>query len=61
MFDVVTAKQIFLERVGGDPHQYIKLDDISQFDDSDKYAVSYFDRGKFNLRTFRVDPRSQDA
>lgn len=61
MFDVVTAKQIFVERVGGDPRQYIKIDDISELENSDMYAVSYFDLGKFNLRTFRVDPRSQDA
>ena len=38
--------------IGGGPDQYIKVKEVQQNDKGDKYALAYFDDGKFKLRTF---------
>ena len=50
----------FEEKVGGDPSQYIKLKDIEQNSRGDKFAMAYFDDGKFRIRTFGRESRTAD-
>ena len=55
MFDLKTTEKVFEEKVGGDPDQYIKMKELAQNEVGDKYALVYFDDGKFRLRTFGRD------
>ena len=52
MYDLVTFEQKFEEKIGGDENQYIKCKDIEQNSEGTKYALAYYDDGKFRIRTF---------
>ena len=49
MYDIETYKLMFEDVIKG---TYIKIKDIEQNDAGTKYAVTYFDDGKFRLKTF---------
>ena len=57
-FSLDTHEQIFEEMVGGGETQYVKVKEVEQNEESDKFAYVYFDDGKFRLRYFaRDDPK----
>lgn len=52
MYDLESQNITFKEKVGGKPHQYIKLNQVTQNESGTLFAVCYFDDGKFRIRTF---------
>ena len=50
----------FEEKIGGGPNQYIKLKEVEQSSDGKKYAIVYNDDGKFFLRTFGKETRTEE-
>jgi len=52
MYSLTTLQQLFQEKYGGEPHQYIKMKEVAQNATGDIYAMTYFDNGNFRLRTF---------
>ena len=59
MFDLETYEQVFEEKIGGNPKDYIKLKEIEQNSSGKKYALVYFNDGVFKLRTFERKERSE--
>jgi hypothetical protein len=55
MYSLTTSVKVFEEMIGGESHQYIKMKEVAQNEVGDKYALVYFDDGKFKLRTFGRD------
>lgn len=55
MYSLTTSAKVFEEIIGGKPDQYIKMKEVAQNEVGDKYALVYFDDGKFLLRTFTRD------
>ena len=53
-------KLVFEEKVGGGEDQYIKLKEVEQNEDGNRFALVYYDHGKFRRRTFGLDSRSED-
>ena len=52
---------MFEEKIGGNKNQYIKCKDIEQNSEGTKYALAYYDDGKFRIRTFgRVERTEED-
>lgn len=49
----------FEEKIGGDPNQYIKLKEVQQSPDGQKFAICYNDDGKFYMRTFGKVSRTE--
>lgn len=63
MYDLVSFEQVFVERIGGNPDQpdqYIKCKDIEQNSEGTYYALAYYDNGKFIIRTFGREQRSDE-
>jgi len=63
MYDLVSFEQVFVERIGGNsdqPDQYIKCKDIEQNAEGTYYALAYYDNGKFIIRTFGREQRSDE-
>lgn len=60
MFCLQSYELTFEEKVGGDPSQYIKLKDIEQNPQGNKFALAYFDDGKFRIRTFGRESRTDE-
>ena len=58
MYSLTTYEQIFEEQIGGGPKQYIKCKEIVQNEAGTKYAICFFDDGKFRFRTFTRQTRS---
>ena len=52
MYDLESQNITFKEKVGGEPHQYIKLNQVTQHPKGSLFAVCYLDDGKFRIRTF---------
>lgn len=59
MYDLDTGEMCFEELIGGDPSQYIKANEVIQNDDGTRYAIVYFDDGKFRLRVFGNKQRTK--
>ena len=51
-YNLESKKQIFEEKIGGGDTQYIKVKEVEQNAKATKFAIAYFDDGKFFLRTF---------
>lgn len=47
MYDIETKDLIFEEVIGGKPDNYIKAKDIEQNEEGTKFALCYFNDGKF--------------
>jgi len=60
MYSLITNKQIFVEKFGGGENQYIKMKEIAQNAKGTNYAMVYFDDGKFLLRTFGREERTEE-
>jgi hypothetical protein len=60
MYSLKTNKQIFGEKFGGGENQYIKMKEIAQNAVGNKYAMVYFDDGKYYLRTFARETRTDE-
>lgn len=52
MHNLESYEQTFEMRVGGNPNQYIKVKEVEQNSRGDKYAIGFLDDGKFFVRTF---------
>jgi hypothetical protein len=51
---------MFEEEFGDGEQSYIKMKDIAQNTQGDKYAVAFFDDGKFYVRVFGKENRSKE-
>lgn len=60
MFDLESYKMTFKERVGGGPNDYIKIKDVEQNAKGDKYVLTYFNDGKFKMRYFDKQQRTEE-
>ena len=60
MYSLTEYTQVFGEMIGGGSDQYIKVKEIAQNERGDKYALVYFDDGKFRLRTFDRSTRTKE-
>lgn len=60
MYCLQSYELTFEEKVGGDPSQYIKLKDIEQNPQGNLFAMAYFDDGKFRIRTFGRESRTDE-
>lgn len=60
MYDLVNFEMVFEEKIGGKPEQYIKCKEIEQNGDGTQYALAYYDDGKFRIRTFGRNQRTED-
>jgi len=58
MYDLESYLLTFEEKIGGEPDNYIKLKEVEQNSNGSKYAVAYFDDGKFRLRSFGKESRT---
>ena len=58
MYTLDTNDLVFEEIVGGKPDSYIKLKEVDQNATGDFYAIAYYDNGRFRLRTFDENQRS---
>ena len=52
MYDLESFKMTFEEKIGGGPNDYIKIKEVEQNSAGTKYALTYFNDGKFKLRNF---------
>ena len=52
MYDIEKKDLIFEEVIGGKPDSYIKAKDIEQNEEGTKFALCFFDDGKFRVRYF---------
>ena len=59
MYSMQTQELTFEEKIGGSPEQYIKVKEVEQNPDNQHYAVVYQDDGKFRLRIFGRNTRSE--
>ena len=59
MYSLQTYELTFEEKIGGSDENYIKLKEIEQNEAGNKYAAAYIDDGKFRLRTFFKETRTQ--
>jgi hypothetical protein len=50
----------FEEKVGGKEDSYIKAKDVEQNSTGDQFACAFIDDGKFKLRTFGTETRTQE-
>ena len=57
-FCLLSFQLVVSERYGGTEESYIKLKDVAQNSTGDKYAICFFDDGRFYLRTFDKNERS---
>jgi hypothetical protein len=60
MFDLESYKKTFDEKIGGSAKDYIKIKDIEQNSRGDFYAITYFNDGKFKMRYFGKEQRSEE-
>ena len=59
-YDLESYEMTFEEKIGGGPDQYIKLKEVEQSFNGKKYAIVYNDDGKFYIRSFFKQTRSED-
>jgi enterochelin esterase-like enzyme len=52
MYDLENYKLTFEEKIGGESSDYIKMKEVEQNSAGNKYALAYFNDGKFMLRNF---------
>ena len=57
-YDLESYELTFEEKIGGGADQYIKLKEVEQSPDGKKFAVVYNDDGKFFMRTFHKETRT---
>jgi hypothetical protein len=48
----------FEEKIGGGPDDYIKIKEVEQNSEGNKYALTYFNDGKFKMRNFETENRT---
>ena len=60
MYDLESYEMTFEEKIGGKPESYIKLKDVEQNAIGSKFAITYFDDGKWRLRVFGKESRSEE-
>lgn len=60
MYSLSTNEQIFEEKVGGGPKDYIKVKEVEQSADGKQYAIVYNNDGKFRLRNFGREQRNDE-
>jgi hypothetical protein len=60
MYDLESYELEFEEKVGGNSDDYIKLKEVEQNSKGNKFAIVYFNDGKFRLRTFAAKNRSDE-
>ena len=58
MYDLITFKQTFEEKIGGLDESYIKLKEVEQNETGTFFAIAYADDGYFRLRTFGETARA---
>lgn len=58
MYDLITYKQTFEEKIGGLEESYIKLKEVEQNDGGNFFAIAYADDGYFRIRTFGETARA---
>ena len=56
MYSLTTYLEVFSEKVTGD---YIKLKEVAQNAEGNRFAIVYFDDGIFKLRSFTSERRSE--
>jgi hypothetical protein len=59
-YDLETYEMTMEEKIGGGEDQYIKLKEVEMSFSGKKYAVVYNDDGKFYIRSFKKETRSQE-
>ena len=59
-YDLEKYDMTFEEKIGGEPGQYIKLKEVEQDPLGTQFAIAYCDDGKFFVRTFGKDSRTED-
>jgi hypothetical protein len=59
-YDLETYEMTFEEKIGGGDDQYIKLKEVEMSFSGKKYAVVYNDDGKFYIRSFKKEIRTQE-
>lgn len=60
MHDLESYEQTFSMKIGGNPNQYIKVKEVEQNQTGDKYVIGYLDDGKFYLRTFDKNQKTDE-
>lgn len=60
MHDLESYEQTFFMKIGGNPNQYIKVKEVEQNQTGDKYVIGYLDDGKFYLRTFDKNQKTDE-
>lgn len=58
-YDLETYELSFEEKIGGSPDDYIKLKECEQSFDGKKYAFIYNNDGRWFVRTFGKQTRTQ--
>ena len=59
-FSLTTQELVCTERYGGTENSYIKMKDVEQNGAGTRYAIAYIDDGKFKLRVFDKEPRTEE-
>lgn len=58
-YDLESYELTFEEKIGGGPHDYIKLKEVEQNATGTKFAIVYNNDGEFKMRTFGKTTRSE--
>jgi hypothetical protein len=59
IYNLASHEMTFEEKIGGKPKNYIKLKEVEQTSDGNKFAITYMDDGKFRIRTFQNKTRNE--
>lgn len=59
-YDLETYEQTFEEKIGGYPESFIRTKEVEQNSSGKKYALVYIDDGKFRMRVFGKEQRSEE-
>lgn len=59
-YDLESYEMTFEERIGGQKNMYIKLKEVEQSPSGKKYAIVYNDDGKFYMRSFGKESRTEE-
>lgn len=59
-YDLESYEMTFEEKIGGNDTDYIKLKEVEQNSNGKKYAIVYFNDGKFRLRSFGRTSRTPE-
>ena len=60
MHSLESYEKTFHMQIGGNPTSYIKVKEVEQNSRGDKYAIAFIDDGKFFIRTFDRNQKTDE-